>query len=89
MVQLYIPTEISRESIYSLGKLGKVEFRDLNKNVNQFQRLFVDEIRKLDNVERQYRYLIKVMEEHGINPIENLAVDYEANIKNPLSTAQL
>ncbi|KAG0683750.1 H(+)-transporting V0 sector ATPase subunit a [Pichia californica] len=89
MIQLYIPTEISRESIYSLGSLGLVEFRDLNKNVNQFQRSFVNEIRKLDNVERQYRYLIKTMEEHEIFPPETLAIDYEESHKNTLSTSQL
>lgn len=89
MIQLYIPTEISRESIYSLGSLGLVEFRDLNKNVNQFQRSFVNEIRKLDNVERQYRLLHKFMEDHDIVPPETLAEDYESMHKNTLSTSQL
>ncbi|GMM46324.1 H(+)-transporting V0 sector ATPase subunit A [Pichia kluyveri] len=89
MIQLYIPNEIARESIYSLGSLGLVEFRDLNKNVNQFQRTFVDEIRQLDNVERQYRFLIKLMEENGITPPETLAEDYEASHKNALTTSQL
>lgn len=89
MIQLYIPTEIARESIYSLGSAGIVEFRDLNKNVNQFQRSFVNEIRKLDNVERQHRYMLKVMEEHEIEPIETLIDDYILSKKNLLSTAQI
>lgn len=89
MIQLYIPTEIARPSIYSLGSLGLVEFRDLNKNVNEFQRSFVEEIRKLDNVERQYRFLIKLMEEHDITPPETIVEDYEAAHKNALSTSEL
>lgn len=89
MIQLYIPTEIARPSIYSLGSLGLVEFRDLNKNVNEFQRSFVEEIRNLDNVERQYRFLIKLMEEHDITPPETIVEDYEAAHKNALSTSEL
>jgi V-type H+-transporting ATPase subunit a len=89
MIQLYIPTEISRETVYSLGSLGLIEFRDLNKNVNQFQRSFVNELRKLDNVERQYRLLLKTMEDHDIIPHENLVEDYKSTHKNTLSTSQL
>lgn len=89
MIQLYIPTEISRECIYSLGSLGLIEFRDLNKNVNQFQRSFVNEIRKLDNVERQYRLLTKTMGEHDITPHEILIEDYEESHKSTISTSQL
>lgn len=89
MVQLYIPTEIARESIFALGSLGLVEFRDLNKNVNQFQRSFVNEIRKLTNVERQYRYLAKCMEDHQIHVPEMLVEDYKLSIKTCISVSQL
>ncbi|TID29778.1 hypothetical protein CANINC_001637, partial [Pichia inconspicua] len=89
MVQLYIPTEIARESIFVLGSLGLIEFRDLNKSVNQFQRSFVNEIRKLSNVERQYRFLAKCMEDHQINAPEMLIDDYKLTIKSCISTSQL
>ncbi|ORX53186.1 V0/A0 complex, 116-kDa subunit of ATPase [Hesseltinella vesiculosa] len=56
LIQLYIPMEVSQPCIASLGDLGKVQFRDLNPEVNAFQRSFVNEIRRLDEMERQCSY---------------------------------
>lgn len=56
LVQFYIPQEIAREMVYTLGQMGLVQFRDLNKKVNAFQRTFIDDLKRLDNVERQYRF---------------------------------
>ncbi|GMM33725.1 H(+)-transporting V0 sector ATPase subunit A [Saccharomycopsis crataegensis] len=71
LIQLFIPLETARETMYTLGSLGLVQFRDLNKKVNSFQRSFVKEIRRLDEIERQYRFFRTQLDDYDIPLIEN------------------
>jgi V-type H+-transporting ATPase subunit a len=56
-IKLYIPLEIAQQTVWELGENGNVEFRDLNPDVNPFQRVFVNEIKRLDDMERICRFL--------------------------------
>ena len=89
LLQFYIPQEISRDIVYTLGELGLVQFRDLNSKVRSFQRTFVNDIRRLDNVQRQYRYFYKLLKKHGIPLYEDPYLLGGLEDKRSLSAGQL
>ncbi|CAF3434335.1 unnamed protein product [Rotaria socialis] len=73
--QLYLQPDAAYSTIAELGELGIVQFRDLNPNVNAFQRKFVNEVRRCEEMERKLRFLegeIKKDELSLTEPHENL-----------------
>ena len=57
--------------ISELGELGLVQFRDLNADVSAFQRKFVPELRRCDEMERKLRYLDEELQKAEIPVIDN------------------
>lgn len=57
LCQLFIQPEAAYSSVAELGEAGSVQFRDLNVEVNSFQRKFVNEVRRCDELERKLRYI--------------------------------
>jgi len=55
-VQLFVQIEAARDTVDELGKLVVIQFRDLNPDVNAFQRTFVHEVKRFDEMERKVRY---------------------------------
>ncbi|AET40188.1 H(+)-transporting V0 sector ATPase subunit a Ecym_5436 [Eremothecium cymbalariae DBVPG len=63
-IELYIPLEISRGVVCVLGNLGSVMLKDMNKDLNTFQRGYVNQIRKFDEISRFIEYLNEVVQWH-------------------------
>uniref|UniRef100_A0A1B0GB75 V-type proton ATPase subunit a n=1 Tax=Glossina morsitans morsitans TaxID=37546 RepID=A0A1B0GB75_GLOMM len=59
LYQLFLQSEAAYACVSELWELGLVQFRDLNPDVNAFQRKFVNEVRRCDEMERKLRYLEK------------------------------
>ncbi|XP_077915746.1 V-type proton ATPase 116 kDa subunit a 4 isoform X2 [Halichoerus grypus] len=55
--QLFLQVEAAYCCVAELGELGLVQFKDLNVNVNSFQRKFVNEVRRCESLERILRFL--------------------------------
>lgn len=91
LCQLFLQAEAAFACVSELGELGLVQFRDLKPDTNAFQRKFVNEIRRCDEMERKLRYLEKEIKRDSVpvldtgdnpeapNPRE--MVDLEANLE--------
>uniref|UniRef100_V5I869 V-type proton ATPase subunit a n=1 Tax=Anoplophora glabripennis TaxID=217634 RepID=V5I869_ANOGL len=67
LAQLFIQPEAAYFAISELGESGCVQFRDLNENVNAFQRKFVNEVRRCDEMERKLRYIEAEVRKDSVN----------------------
>lgn len=77
LCQLFLQSEAAYACVSELGELGLVQFRDLNPDVNAFQRKFVNEVRRCDEMERKLRYLEKEIKKDGI-PMMDVGASPEA-----------
>lgn len=71
LAQLFLQSDAAYSCISELGELGLVQFRDLNSDVSAFQRKFVPELRRCDEMERKLRYLEDELEKANIPIIDN------------------
>merc|ERR1712142_886392 len=71
LCQLFLQSEAAYGCVSELGELGLVQFRDLNPETNAFQRKFVNEVRRCDEMERKLRFLEKEIKKDGIPMMES------------------
>ncbi|KAM6977923.1 V-type proton ATPase 116 kDa subunit a 3-like [Aplochiton taeniatus] len=57
LVQLFLQSGSAYNCVSELGELGLVEFRDLNTQVNSFQRKFISEVRRCEEMETTFAFL--------------------------------
>ncbi|XP_076636897.1 V-type ATPase subunit a family protein Vha100-2 [Colletes latitarsis] len=92
LCQMFIQPESAYLSVSELGETGTVQFRDLNSDVNYFQRKFVNEVRRCDEMERKLRYIEAEVRKDEVSIADNLTelprapnpraiIDLEANLE--------
>ncbi|XP_062870650.1 V-type proton ATPase 116 kDa subunit a 2 isoform X3 [Trichomycterus rosablanca] len=59
LTQLFLQSASAYDCISELGEMGLVQFRDLNPNISTFQRRFVSEIKRCEEMERILGYLLR------------------------------
>lgn len=78
LCQLFLQSDAAYSCVSELGELGLVQFKDLNPEVNAFQRKFVNEIMRCEEMERKLRYIEKELKK------EDLKIpDSDSNPKAP------
>ncbi|XP_056672712.1 V-type proton ATPase 116 kDa subunit a 1 isoform X6 [Monodelphis domestica] len=91
LAQLFLQSEAAYCCVSELGELGKVQFRDLNPSVNVFQRKFVNEVRRCEEMDRKLRFVEKEIRKANISvldtgenpevPLPRDMIDLEANFE--------
>lgn len=66
LVQLFLPTAAAYTCVSQLGELGLVEFRDLNASVSAFQRRFVVDVRRCEELEKTFSFLQEEVRRAGL-----------------------
>ncbi|KPV75799.1 uncharacterized protein RHOBADRAFT_35560 [Rhodotorula graminis WP1] len=67
LVQLFCPIDVAHSTVEELGHLERIQFKDLNPDVNPFQRTYVSQIRRCDEAERRLRFLTQQIAGQGIH----------------------
>ncbi|KAG9342964.1 hypothetical protein JZ751_015180 [Albula glossodonta] len=76
LAQLFLQSEAAYCCVSELGELGMVQFRDLNPDVNIFQRKFVNEVRRCEEMDRKLRFVEKEIKKASI-PIVDMGENPE------------
>ncbi|XP_028842823.1 V-type proton ATPase 116 kDa subunit a isoform X2 [Denticeps clupeoides] len=66
LAQLFLQSGSAYDCVGELGEMGLVEFRDLNPSVSSFQRRFVNEIKRCEEMERILAYLLREIKKANI-----------------------
>jgi len=69
--QLFLASDATYQCVAELGEIGIVQFRDLNPDLTAFQRHFIKEVRRCDEMERKLRYLEGEIKKENITIAES------------------
>jgi len=63
LIQLFVQSDAAHDTLYELGEVGAIQFKDLNQDKSAFQRIFVSDVRKCDDMLRILRFIAETTEE--------------------------
>uniref|UniRef100_A0A673BEI1 V-type proton ATPase subunit a n=1 Tax=Sphaeramia orbicularis TaxID=375764 RepID=A0A673BEI1_9TELE len=90
LAQLFLQSEAAYCCVSELGEIGMVQFRDLNPDVNVFQRKFVNEVRRCEEMDRKLSNLLYLMSGFSLeNELKEINTNQEALKKNFLELTEL
>ncbi|KAH3743005.1 vacuolar proton ATPase [Pelomyxa schiedti] len=81
LVQLVIQTDSAHDTMVALGAKGKLQLKDLNESVNSFQRNFVTDVKRCEEMERRLRYVEQQIfnEKEALAASKHSLADYRTN----------
>ena len=56
LYQLIIPTESAAETVGELGDVGRLQFKDLNRDKSAFQRMYAGQVKRCEEMLRKLRF---------------------------------
>lgn len=69
-LSIVVQEELAHACITELGKLGVLQLADLNPNKTAFQRRYVNEISRIDCVERKLRYIEEILDKQRVSTVK-------------------
>jgi len=74
-VSMVLQEHCARRVLSRVGRLGTIQFTDLNEEQTMFQRRYVNEVQRCDAVERKLRYFEEQLNKRGIPILESAPVE--------------
>ena len=78
-VQMIVQYDAARATVEELGNLGSIMFTDMNAGMNAFQRNFVSDLKRCDEVDRHLRYIAEQIRLAGV-PVGRREVRWRASL---------
>jgi len=65
-IHIILNEDVSHECIRDIGRIGMVQFIDLNEHLTPFQRRYVSGVKRCDELERKVRYFTSEIDKFGL-----------------------
>merc|ERR1712142_1406640 len=89
LVQMILNSEASYLCIAELGELGVLQFRDLNADINSFEKKFVRDVRRCEEMERQVKFINEEVKKSNITLWEISSSPEQQNAPLPEEIAKI